>query len=229
MVFGNIILCLGQFTKKLDVTPQAIHSAILGSSRRSSGNSGKNHHYNLCHHPNFRQCHNLHHLHHLCFQQATNHDQGHDNSDDNDDDDNGNNDNHNNDNGNYDDKDDVWTDDNDAYVRSQWSEVERRQRRQRWQLHVLPGWMSSSSFSFSSSSWPCYQCHAAGASLGASHDPRKLSRESLQGGLVHDINSNLVAPGKMTMMMMMMTMMITMMIMMIMTRISARRPCPWYQ
>ena len=107
MVFGNIILCLGQFTKKLDVTPQAIHSAILGSSRRSSGNSGKNHHYNLCHHPNFRQCHNLHHLHHLCFQQATNHDHGHDNSDDNDDDDNGNNDNHNNDNGNYDDNDDV--------------------------------------------------------------------------------------------------------------------------
>ena len=41
-----------------------------------------------------------------------------------------------------------------------------------------------------------YQCHAAGTSMGASHhDPRKLSRESLQGSLLHDINSNLVAPG----------------------------------
>ena len=40
-----------------------------------------------------------------------------------------------------------------------------------------------------------YQCHAAATSMGASHDPRKLSRESLQGSLVHDINSNLVDPG----------------------------------
>lgn len=56
------------------------------------------------------------------------------------------------------------------------------------------GRRSSAGSRGSGGSCTCYQCHATSASLEASQDPRKLSRESLQGSLVHDINSNIVVP-----------------------------------